>query len=503
MPSDHDQKRLQAIQAYRIIDTDTEPSFDDLASLAARICNVSTAAVTFVLDNRQWLKAAVGFGIREAPLNYSFCAHAISQNDLLVVTDASIHPNFKDNPLVTGSMNVRFYAGMPIRSHDGIPLGTLCVVGMTPRPEGLSLLETESLMVLARQVESLLELRRTINLREQVNEEQTLLAARLNWIANHDLLTKLPNRALFQQRLKEAISSPKGDQDKSVVMLVDIDHFKQVNDSHGHDAGDALLCAFANRLDAVVDATGTVARIGGDEFAVILPNVPNEAYLDNFVTALLQSLREPFAHRNRFVECRASIGIATFPDQAETLEELVKYADLALAEAKMAGRNCASIFRPALASEFQLVTAMLDRARYAIDHHLIHPYYQPKLSFETGQIIGFEALLRLQNDTGEIELPAAIAPAFNDRELAVSISNRMIERILTDMRTWTSAGVAFDHVAINTAAADFASNDFAERLLEKLSFFGVLPTMIEIEVTESVVLSRGGEQVQRALSLFE
>jgi diguanylate cyclase (GGDEF)-like protein len=494
--------RIDAIEAYGIIDLKAESSFDDLAALAARICNLPMAAISFVTDARQSFKAAVGFEIHEQPVDDLFCAQAIKQQDLFVVEDASAHEIFKDNPLVTGNMNVRFYAGIPIRSHDGIALGTLCVFGQSPKPGGLSLLEGETLKVLARQIESQLELRRAIKEHHRINEREFLLPARLDWITNHDLLTKLPNRTLFQQHLKTAIALSKEKQKSSVVMLVDVDHFKQVNDNHGHDVGDALLCAFAARLDAIIGMRGTVARIGGDEFAVILPCLSRESELDVFVTAMLKSLREPFEHKNRFFECRASIGISTYPDQADTLEEMVKNADLALADAKLSGRNCASMFRSSLASKFQLGNAMLDRARYAIERHLIHPFYQPKLSFESGQIRGFEALLRWQNNSGEIELPGAIASAFDDQEIAVSITNRMIERILTDMRTWNETGVPFNHIAINTSAADFASNDFAERLLERLADFAVLPTMIEIEVTESVVLSRGGKQVHRALSLL-
>jgi diguanylate cyclase (GGDEF)-like protein len=500
--SDSQQARLRALQSYGIIDTEAEAAFDDLAILAARICNVPLAAVSFVLEVRQWFKASIGFGVRETPLTHSFCAHAVEYNAIFIVTDASNDSRFSDNPLVTGEFGVRFYAGVPVRSHDGIAMGTLCVVGREPRPSGLSSFEVESLTMLARQVEMQLELRRRINEAQRANEMQAQLTEKLNWVANHDRLTELPNRALFQQQLKSAIANSRINQSKTVVMLIDVDHFKQVNDSHGHDAGDALLCAIARRLTSIIGTIGTVARIGGDEFAVILPDIVARSDLDLLITGGLDSLRKPFDHNGRYVECRASVGLAIFPDHANSEEQLIKNADLALADAKMAGRNCAKLFRPALAKEFDTVTAMLESARHAIDHSLIRPFYQPKLSLNTGQIKGFEALLRWKNATGAIELPSSIAPAFEDRELAVAISDRMIDCILSDMRDWCAAGVDFDHVAINTAAADFASNEFGERLLEKISQYGVLPTMIEIEVTESVILSRGGEQVHRALSLL-
>lgn len=505
MPLAHDDskhERLKALQSYGIIDTEAEAAFDDLAILAARICNSSLAAVSFVLEVRQWFKASIGFGVRETPLTHSFCARAIEHNDIFIVNDPSSDSRFSDNPFVTGEFGVRFYAGVPVRSQDGIAMGTLCVVGTEPRPNGLEPFETEALIMLARQVEMQLELRRRINEARCDNERQVQLTNRLNWVANHDQLTELPNRALFQQQLKSAIANSRTHKSKTVVMLIDVDHFKQVNDSHGHDAGDALLCAIARRLKSIIGTIGTVARIGGDEFAVILPDVVARSDLDQLITGGLDSLRKPFEHNGRSVECRASVGLAIFPDHAGSEEQLIKNADLALADAKLAGRNCAKIFRPALAREFDTVTAMLECARHAIDHSLIRPFYQPKLSLETGQIKGFEALLRWKNSAGAIEYPSSIAPAFEDRELAIAISDRMIDCILSDMHDWTATGVKFDHVAINTSAADFASNEFGERLLEKISQFDVLPTMIEIEVTESVILSRGAEQVHRALSLL-
>ena len=498
--SDASAARMRTLKAYRILDTEAELGFDELAALAAQICSTPMAAISFVCDIRQWFKAEIGIGRRETPLTHSFCARAIVQNDLFVIEDASAHPIFCDNPLVTGAMHVRFYAGMPIRSYNGIAIGTLCVVGQEARPDGLSPDQRRAMSILARQVESQLELRRSINERDRHSDEQQALTQRLNWVANHDQLTRLPNRALFRDRLTEAISHSRTTGKASVVMLVDIDHFKQVNDAQGHDAGDALLCAFAERLHCVIKGNGTVARIGGDEFAVIVPSIADERQIATVTNAILHKLREPFKHNGRSVECRASIGCATFPDHAQTAEELVKNADLALADAKAAGRNIARVFRNELALAFQHETEMLDRARTALAQEQIYPYYQPKLAFETGQIKGFEALLRWQTDDGDIALPAGIASAFDDRELSAAISDRIINQVLRDMHLWAIAGVPFDHVAINTSAADFASNDFAERLLSKLVTFGVSPTQIEIEVTESVVLSPNSQHVHRALA---
>jgi len=493
--------RCAAIDRYQILDTPPEPDFDDIAKLAATICKTPFAAIAFVDAERLWFKAEIGLGIREAPIAPSFCARAITQDDVFVVEDAALHPEFAANPLVTAAPRIRFYAGMPVFASDGTAIATLCVVDTAPRPEGITSEQRLTLRILAAQVEARLELRRTIIERDSHAAEERAMSLQLRYAANHDSLTGLPNRNLFHTRLDEAVAASAARGGRTAMMLVDLDHFKQVNDSMGHDAGDALLCDFAGRLQAMVRATDTVARLGGNEFGIVLTNIGAETGFEAMMVSLGARMREPYRHHGRVLESRASVGIASYPDHALTAAGLMKCGDLALAAAKVT-RGCAIVFRPEMAEDLEQGTLLLATVWDAIEADEIMPHYQPKIDLASGAIAGFEALLRWEQPTGAIGLPEMFVAAFADRELAIALGARMIDRVLDDVRRWVDAGIAFGHVAINASAADFAGNDFAERLLAAIALRGLSPGLIELEVTEGVFLGRAAHHVARALSVL-
>jgi diguanylate cyclase (GGDEF)-like protein len=492
-------KRCAAIDRYDILDTPMEPEFDEIASLAAAVCETSFAAISFVCAERQWFKSEVGLGVRQTPISVSFCVYAIRQPDIFVVTDARKHPLFAANPLVTGAPGLRFYAGMPLQASDGTLIATLSVLDTVARPTGLTVTQQLTLRVLARQVEAQLELRRSITERDNRAAEQRKAATALQWIASHDSLTHLGNRTLFHSQLALALANADRDGSGVAVILIDIDHFKQINDSLGHDAGDAVLCAFASRLRDVVREGDTAARLGGDEFGIILTCVKAQKHLAAIVESLNMRLREKLEYNGRLIECRASIGVAIYGEHARTAEALVKCGDLALGVAK-ATRGCAVDFHPDMETNFESEMNMTALARCAIRENRVFPYYQPKIDLITGELAGFEALLRWDQSTGRLGLPHMIAPAFLDTELSLTIGDRMMNLILDDMQRWVADGLNFGQIALNTCAGDFAANDFAERLLAALKVRGLSPRRIEVEVTESVFLDRGSHYVLRALT---
>ena len=494
-------KRCAAISRYDILDSPSEPEFDEIANLAAAVCETSFAAISFVCDDRQWFKSRVGLTVDQTPISESFCAYAIRQSDVFVVTDASKHPLFTANPLVTGAPGIRFYAGMPLLASDGTPIASLCVLDPVARPAGLNAIQQLTLQVLARQVEAQLELRRSIKERDDRAAEQRTAATALQWIATHDSLTHLGNRTLFYSELAQALSKADRDDSGVAVILIDVDHFKQINDSFGHDAGDAVLCAFASRLRDVVRQGGTVARLGGDEFGIVLTSVKARKHLGTIIESLNMRLREKLEFNGRLIDCRASIGVAIYGEHASTVEALIKCGDLALGVAKR-NRGCSVDFHPDMETDFEREITMTALARSAIEDNRIFPYYQPKVDLLTGELTGFEALLRWDQCTGRLGLPHMIAPAFLDTELALIIGDRMMNLVLDDLQKWVARGLNVGHVALNTCAGDFAANDFAERLLATLKLRGLSPRRIEIEVTESVFLDRGSHHVLRALTVL-
>ncbi|MBV8688002.1 MAG: EAL domain-containing protein [Alphaproteobacteria bacterium] len=328
--------------------------------------------------------------------------------------------------------------------------------------------------------------------------EQKHSEEQVRWIANHDPLTELPNRLLFQERL-DALAAGDAGPARFALLLLDIDEFKRVNDTLGHDAGDALLCAFARRLKEAARADDLVARLGGDEFAVVLNGVADEDEVTTAVESLLQNLRQPWVHGGMLLDCDASIGASLYPLDGTTRAELMKHADIALYVAKAAGRGNLKLFQPAMRSEMQTRISMLALARDAIDKDWIVPFYQPKVDLRTGAHAGFEALLRWRHPGKGFQSPDTIAAAFDDLTIACGISGRMIDGVIRDMRRWLDAGLDFGHVAINAAAAEFRTGDFAERLLERLADADIPPRYVQIEVTETVFLGRGAECVERTL----
>jgi diguanylate cyclase (GGDEF)-like protein len=494
-----DLMRCVAISRYEILDTPSEPEFEDITKLAAAVCEAPFAAISFVCEDRQWFKSKVGLGINQTPISQSFCAHAIRQPDIFVVRDAQEDPLFANNPLVTDTPKIRFYAGVPILAFDGTPIATLCVLDSTARPEALTDLQRLTLCVLAKQVEGQLELRRAIIQRDARAIDQQSTATALRWIATHDSLTHLGNRALFHTQLDAALAKAEKKGTGLAVILIDVDHFKQINDSLGHDAGDAVLRSFAGRLSDMVRTGDTVARLGGDEFGIVLTSVKTKAHLAAIVESLNIRLREKLEYNGRLIECRASMGVALFADHAVTAQSLIKCGDLALGVAKT-NRGCAVTFHPDMETDFERDIGMIALARSAIEQDRVFPYYQPKIDLQTGALKGFEALLRWDQPNGDLGFPHMIAPAFLDSELALVIGDRMMIRVLDDMRRWVEADIEFGAIAINTCSGDFVANDFAERLLSALRFRGLPPSLVEVEVTESVFLDRGSHHVLRALT---
>lgn len=490
---------MQAISEYDILDTAPEATFDAIVRLAAEICCTEMAAISLVCDDRQWFKSTHGMAVRETPIEQSICAYAIDGSDVFVITDAASHAAFCANELVSGSFGLRFYAGAPIRSDAGVPIGALCVLDTKSRSEGLSAGQARALAVLVKQVEAQLELRRSIRKLDRQSKREFQLRHELEHSTHHDGLTGLPDRRLFYLEFDRALAARQDDQPFPALFLIDVDNLSAINNASGHDAGDLVLVEVARRLKASAGNDAIVARVGSDEFAVLITQCRSQKAAASMAEAMLDAVNLPIPRDGRSITFGISVGYALATPRDGDFATLFWKADLALAQAKAAGRGCSRGFSVTLARAYDHERTMIERARTALAENKVVPHYQPKVNLETGQLIGFEALLRIETAGGHIELPASVAAAFEDRELSVAITDRMLDCIIADILKATAGGLDIGPVAINTTSFDFSCRNFAGQLLSRLGGSGIPPTMIEVEVTESVALGRGRDHVRHAL----
>lgn len=329
--------------------------------------------------------------------------------------------------------------------------------------------------------------------------DRELAQEQLRWAANHDPVTMLPNRSHFQQQLEAEFAAATASGGSFSLLLLDIHGCKSIDEPLGVEAADALMSDMASRMRAGIRRGDFAARIGGQDFAVILGGISNEQHLTAAAEAIFDRVSEPYFHEGTKLECQVTIGASIFPQHGATRPELTKNAETALQTARETGRGSLRVFEAALRCEMQRHDSMLSLARHALRDNRVVPFYQPKVDLRDGTLYGFEALLRWRHPTLGIQSPETIQAAFQDDRLAAAISNRMIAMILADMRLWLDAGIEFGHVAVNAAAAEFRRGDFAERLLGQLNSAGIAPERLQLEVTEGVFLGRGAEHVLRAL----
>jgi len=237
------------------------------------------------------------------------------------------------------------------------------------------------------------------------------------------------------------------------LILIDLDTFKEINDTLGHDAGDAVLKEVADRMDRAAREDYFVARLGGDEFVLVIPGLGEGPAaietLQGVAQTVLEALRAPFPLRERMVSPRAALGLAIFPEHATTPTDLLKNADLALYAAKTEGRNRAVLFAPAMRASVERRVTIARQVRAAITDGMLVPYYQPKMRLSTNEVVGFEALARWLHPTKGLLSPEAFSTAFEDREIAVALGERMLRQVADDVGGWIERGLEPGRAAVN------------------------------------------------------
>ena len=316
------------------------------------------------------------------------------------------------------------------------------------------------------------------------------MAVQLAHSAHHDFLTGLPNRKLLNDRVGQAIASAQRNMKKVAVLFLDLDGFKHINDSLGHSIGDRLLQSIAKRLVDSVRGSDTVSRQGGDEFVVLLSEVEGLESAATTVRRLLQVGTEPHAIDQHDLHVTACIGVSIYPDDGLDAETLIKNADTAMYQAKENGRQSYQFFKPAMnvrAVERQSIEGSLRRA---LERQEFAVHYQPKINLRTGEISGAEALIRWTHPTRGSVSPAQFIPVAEDCGLILPIGNWVLREACKQARIWVDAGLPLGTMGANISAMEFQNENFLEGVFSILEDTGLDPRLLELELTESVLMKR-------------
>ncbi len=312
---------------------------------------------------------------------------------------------------------------------------------------------------------------------------------RLAHLAYHDVLTGLPNRALFCDRLGLSMVQARRAGSRVAVMFVDLDRFKLANDTFGHLKGDDLLRQVAARLQRGLRETDTLARLGGDEFIVLLTglNVPEDAGI--VAHKLVSDMAAPFLIDGAEVFLTASIGISIFPRDGEDIETLVRHADIAMYHVKSQGKNGFGYFLPDMGEVSSRRFALENEVRRAIDQDQFDLFYQPQVDSESRRVIGCEALIRWHHPSRGLVAAGSFLQVVEEIGLMTSLTYWVIERACRDLSAWRVAGLEVPRMAVNISPAVLENDDFGERLVTLLDRYGVPQGAFEIELTENVFIA--------------
>lgn len=312
---------------------------------------------------------------------------------------------------------------------------------------------------------------------------------KLEFMAHHDHLTQLPNRSLVEIRLKQEVEQAHRHGHQVCVLFIDLDRFKLVNDSFGHMVGDELLCAVAQRLNARLRKGDTLGRLGGDEFILLASPLRDTQDAAVIARDFIAALSAPFMlSSGSEVFIGGSVGISIFPQDGETVSELMKNADAAMYLAKESGRNQFSFYSKELNSGARSRLAMENNLRRAVLQNELMLHYQPKVDLRTGKICGAEALARWQLADGSMVSPADFIPIAEKSNLILSLGNWVIEQACLQIRTWLDEGLQDIQIAINISARQFRSGNLDQVLTQALKTYKIDATYLELELTESMLM---------------
>lgn len=477
-------ERLQALDQYGVFDTPPDDDLDRIVQLAARICKAPVAALSLVGRDRLYFKSHYGIEWTGCEREQTFCDCAIESDDILCVLDAGADERFRAHPMVTEAPHVRFYAGVPLTAPSGHRIGTVCILDVKPWAE-FKAEDRKALDDVAALVMNRLEMRRA-HLTGQRGIRYDLAAAReaeqrLFELAEIDPLTGLPNRTRLLTALRTAAGTGCG-----ALLQLDLAGFKDVNDTIGHALGDVLLRQAGERLQRMAVGAGNAARIGGDEFALLLPTMTDEQ-AETFAEKVVAAFAMPFTIGGESVHLGANIGIVTFPAHGTDAEELAANASVALQRSKQTGAPGFRIFTPRLRQVVIARRTLEAELRQALAASQFELRFQPQMRLADRKVIGAEALLRWRHPTRGLLSPAAFLPALEASPFAAAVGDWVLDEAGAQAAEWRIANPGF-RIAVNLFGAQFDTGDLVHRVEKALLDNNLPANALELEITENIML---------------
>jgi diguanylate cyclase (GGDEF)-like protein len=487
-------RRLTALHATRLLGSAPEEAFDRITRMAARLLNAPAALVSLVDQDIQWFKSRCGFEPAQTARDISFCGHAILEHVPLVVGDATQDPRFRDNPLVTGDPHVRFYAGVPLHSVDRMPIGTLCVLDTVPRQLGPD--ELDILRDLGRIVEQLIHHRQLATAAQALHSHVLLDAAdpalsaaagQVEFLLNHDVLTGLSNRQSLVRSIAGSLAGWRREGKPALAASVNLDKFKRLNEALGHHAGDQALVSVTWSLQSLLRPEDLLARVGNDEFVVLLPGLGDDSIARDRMRQLMQAVHREFrTPAGGVIPLTCSIGYAIFPHDGGDADTLLANAALATRRAKLLGGGQIQHFSEELKRAFERKLTLESQLRAALDHKELFLVYQPKIGLKEGSVAGLEVLLRWRHPAHGVVSPAEFIPVAEEAGLIVEIGEWVLRSAVDQLLAWRGQGVPAVPVAVNLSARQFHRTDIVGTVDTVIRDAGLAPGLLELELTESM-----------------
>ncbi|RLA73610.1 MAG: GGDEF domain-containing protein [Epsilonproteobacteria bacterium] len=343
---------------------------------------------------------------------------------------------------------------------------------------------------------------REISEKKKAEKKLVKQAENLRYHAHHDILTGLPNRVLFAEELKRGIEEADIRDGELALFFIDLDQFKQINDSLGHEIGDRVLNLVTTRLKEMVEDKYFLSRLGGDEFTIIMKNVAKRSDLVLLAQAILDALKEPLYIENNKLYISSSIGISLYPRDGKNANNLLKYADAAMYKAKEEGRNTYQFYTIEMTEQAYEQIIMKAALQRGLEEEEFVIYYQPQVNAKNGKIIGVEALIRWQHPIMGFLEPAKFITVAKETGLLRGIDQWMMRKAMYEVREWHRQGLHFGHLSLNVTITQLKDELFVEMLLQMLDDTNFEPAWLELEITEGEVMQRYDEIIAKLKLIY-